>query len=82
VAKRTHVRVRQDCRSCHKLHTSESRKGLWFTCKHCGERQPGPGMAQSSATPQPNRRRATPAPVEPATEPRHSATRYLFGTRA
>jgi len=97
VAKRTHVRVRQDCRSCGRLHTSESRSGLWFTCKYCGEVQPGPGLAQATAAATSGRRRrrteAARVPeeisgrlpelgVETAAPARRSATRYWFGGRS
>jgi hypothetical protein len=62
-------RIRAVCRECQRLHTSSSRRGLYFTCKWCGALNPGPGLIEGALKAPAASKRARPPEPAPAPVP-------------
>lgn len=39
------------CLHCKKAQTKHSRAGLWFNCRYCGKRNPGPAISEAVIAP-------------------------------
>jgi transposase len=72
-------RIRAVCSKCQRLHTSSSRKGLYFTCKHCGHVNAGPGLIEGALKPPAASRRGQPA-AAPAPVPTPARSRTVWDT--
>jgi hypothetical protein len=73
-------RIRAVCSKCQRLHTSSSRKGLYFTCKHCGHVNVGPGLIDGALAPPAVSRRGRPAPAPAPGRPAASQPRTVWDT--